>query len=67
MVFQVYAVRDGKPERLFESGIVRSGEALKRVSVDVSGATGLALVVDYGEFGDQRDEAVWLDARLVRP
>jgi hypothetical protein len=66
-VFQVYAVRDGKPERLFDSGIVRSGEALKRVSVDISGATGLALVVDYGEFGDQRDEAVWLDARLVTP
>ncbi len=67
VVFQVYAVRDGKPERLYDSGIVRSGEALRRVSVDVSGASGLALVVDYGEFGDQRDEAVWLDARLVMP
>ncbi len=67
VVFQVYAVREGKPERLFDSGIVRSGEALRRVSVDLSGATGLALVVDYGEFGDQRDEAVWLDARLVTP
>jgi hypothetical protein len=67
VVFQVYAVRDGKPERLYDSGIMRSGEALRRVSVDVSGAGGLALVVDYGEFGDQRDAAVWLDARLVTP
>jgi len=35
-------------------------------TVDVRGATGLTLTVDYADRGDELDYADWLDARLVR-
>ena len=65
-IFRVYAVRDGKPELAFESDIIRGGDALKPIAVDIAGAQGLVLLVDYADFGDQQDHANWLDARLVR-
>lgn len=64
VVFGVLAVRNGKFERLFESPIVRPAEGPIAIDVDVSGAQGLALVVDYADFGDQSDHAAWADARL---
>ena len=36
------------------------------VSIDLSGAKRLDLVVDYGEAGDVLDHADWLGARLVK-
>jgi hypothetical protein len=36
------------------------------VSVDLSDAKRLDLVVDFAERADQLDHANWLDARLVR-
>ena len=36
------------------------------VSVDVTGAKTLELLVDYADRADQQDHANWLDARLVR-
>jgi hypothetical protein len=66
VTFGVYVLRDGKLSEAYKSGIVRGGDAPQRVSVDVAGAQGITLVVDYAERGDEMDRADWLDARLVR-
>jgi hypothetical protein len=66
VVFSVYLDRDGKWEEVFNSGIVRGGEAPKPVSIDVRGAKGITLTVDFADRGDELDYAEWLDARLVR-
>ncbi len=66
VTFGVYVLRDGEWQEGFQSGIVRGGEAPRGVSVDVSGAQGLTLTVDYADRGDELDRADWLDARLVQ-
>jgi NPCBM/NEW2 domain-containing protein len=66
VVFSVYVIRDGKPQPVFTSDIIRGGALPKDVSVDVSGAQGLMLTVDFADRGDELDHADWLDARLVR-
>jgi hypothetical protein len=66
VTFGVYLLRDGKLSEAYESGIVRGGDAPQRVSVDVAGAQGITLVVDFAERGDEMDRADWLDARLMR-
>lgn len=63
--FGVYVLRDGKMSEAFKSGIVRGGEAPQPVAVDVAGAQGLTLTVDYADRGDELDHADWLDARLI--
>ncbi|MGL4511979.1 MAG: NPCBM/NEW2 domain-containing protein [Lacipirellulaceae bacterium] len=67
VVLRVYGARDGRFEPLHESDVVRGGDAPRDVEVDLSGATAVALVVDYADRGDEADEAQWLDARLERP
>ena len=47
-------------------GPVRGGDPPVPVSVNLSGAKQLDLVVDYAERGDELDHADWLDARLVK-
>jgi hypothetical protein len=49
----------------YKSGIVRGGEAPQTVSVDLAGAQGITLTVDYADRGDELDRADWLDARLM--
>jgi hypothetical protein len=66
VTFGVYLQRDGKLSEAFKSHIVRGGDVPVPVSVDVTGAQGLTLVVDYADRGDEMDRAGWLDARLVR-
>jgi hypothetical protein len=66
VVFVVYLQKDGKWGEAFKSEVVRGGETPLSVSVDVSGAEGLTLTVDYADRGDELDHAVWLDARLVK-
>jgi hypothetical protein len=66
VTFGVYLLRDGKLTEAYKSEIVRGGEAPRAVSVDVSGADALTLVVDYADRGDEMDRADWLDARLVK-
>jgi hypothetical protein len=66
VVFAVYLQRDGNWREAFKSQIMRGGEAPAPVSVDVSGAEGLTLTVDYADRGDELDHADWLDARLVK-
>jgi hypothetical protein len=66
VVFGVYTLRDGKWGEVFKSGIVRGADEPQFVSVDLRGAKGLTLTVDFADRGDELDHAVWLDARLVR-
>lgn len=67
VVFRVY-VQDvnGDWQKAYESGIVRGGDDLVPVRVDLAGAPRLALLVDFADRGDQWDHALWLDARLVK-
>ena len=66
MVFAVYLLREGAWKEAFISGTVRGGESPRPVSVDVTGAQGLTLTVDFADRGDELDRANWLDARLVK-
>jgi hypothetical protein len=66
VTFGVYVLRDGKWGEAFTSGIVRGRDAPQPVSVDLTGANGLTLTVDFADRGDELDHAVWLDARLVK-
>jgi hypothetical protein len=66
VTFGVYTLRDGKWGEAFKSAIVRGGDDVQTVSVDLSGAKGLTLTVDFADRGDELDHALWLDARLVR-
>ena len=49
----------------FTSPIVRGGDTALPVSIDVSGATRVALVIENTDHGDTLDHANWLNARLV--
>jgi hypothetical protein len=65
VIFRVYLDRGaGKWEPAFASGIVRGGDSSVPLDLDITGAQGLALIVDAADFGDQGDLANWLDARL---
>ena len=66
VVFGVYVQRDSGWTEVFKSNTIRGGEVPQPVSVDLSGASGLTLTVDYADRGDELDYADWLDARLVR-
>jgi hypothetical protein len=66
VTFGVYVLRDGQWQEAYKSGIVRGGDAPRPVSVDVRGARGLTLTVDYADRGDEMDRAVWLDARVLK-
>ena len=49
-----------------KSEIVRGGEAPVPISVDLTGARRISLLVDFADRGDELDHADWLNARLVR-
>jgi hypothetical protein len=66
VTFGAYVLHDGEWGEAFKSAIVRGGEEPQPVSVDLRGAKGLTLTVDFADRGDELDHAVWLDARLVR-
>ena len=54
-----------KWKTVFTSSVVRGGDRPLPMSVDVSKAKRVSLVVDFAERGDVQDHANWLDARLV--
>ena len=60
--FRVFV--DGSPK--YTSPTVRGREPPVPVSVDLSGAKRLDLVVDFADRADEKDHANWLNARLVR-
>jgi hypothetical protein len=67
VVYRVF-LYDAAGERAlaYESPVVRGGDAPQMMSVDVSGARLLALVVDFSERGHVLDYADWLNARLIK-
>ncbi len=67
VVFRVF-VDDGSGrwQPKFTSGIVRGGAAPVRMSVDLTGAKRISLLVEFADRGDERDDADWLDARLIK-
>ncbi len=67
VAFRVF-VDDGSGgwQQRVESGIVRGGEAPCALSVDLTGAKRISLLVDFADRGDELDHADWLDARLVK-
>ncbi|MEK6247942.1 MAG: NPCBM/NEW2 domain-containing protein, partial [Planctomycetales bacterium] len=67
VVFRVY-INDGSGEwqQRYKSKVIRgSDESPTNMSVDITGAKSLSLVVDAADRGDELDHANWLDARLV--
>jgi hypothetical protein len=55
---------DGREK--FASPILRGGDPPVPVSVDLTGAKKLELLVDYADRADVLDHADWLDARLLK-
>lgn len=62
VVFRV--LLDGR--EAWQSGLVTGQSPAKRVHLDVSEATRMTLIVEFGSLGDVQDHADWVDARLVR-
>jgi hypothetical protein len=60
-IFQVWS--DGA--KLWESPIMRSGDARRTVDVDLTGRTALSLIVNGTGDGIGRDHADWADAKVV--
>jgi hypothetical protein len=60
--FRVFV--DGNPK--FTSDTLRGGDRPLPISIDISGANRIDLVVDFADRADQWDHADWLDARFVR-
>jgi hypothetical protein len=63
----VFRVTDGAGKVLFDSGDVAAAEKPRPISVDVSGAAKIILVVDFGKDADVGDDAIWADARVIKP
>ncbi len=61
VVFRVFVDQ----EERYVSPVIRGGDAPVPISVEVSGARQLSLVVDFADRGDELDRANWLNARLV--
>ncbi|KPL25178.1 MAG: hypothetical protein AMJ75_01760 [Phycisphaerae bacterium SM1_79] len=58
--FRVY----GDEDLLWKSGVMKAGEAAKKVSVDVEGVKTLILIVDSAGDGISYDHANWAEARF---
>jgi hypothetical protein len=55
----------GKWQIKYESPIIRGGAAPAPISVDLTGAKRLSLLVDFADHGDEQAHADWLNARLL--
>jgi NPCBM/NEW2 domain len=65
-LFRVYTDDgSGKWQLKYESPIVRGGAAAVPLSVDLTGAKRLSLLVDFADHGDEQAHADWLNARLL--
>ncbi len=62
----VFRVLVDKKQQRFASPPMTAGDEPRAVDIDVSGARFLILEADFGERGDIRDFANWVEARLVR-
>ncbi|MFM2095399.1 MAG: hypothetical protein RIS70_2523 [Planctomycetota bacterium] len=67
VVFRVFVDQgDGMWAAAYESPVMRVGDKAEPVSIDISKAERIALIVDAADRGDLQDHANWLYARLVR-
>ena len=57
---------DGKPARLPRLRTLTADQFAEAITVNVTGAKVLELLIDYGEGGDVQDHVNWGDARLIR-
>jgi hypothetical protein len=57
---------DGQWQPAYSSPVVRGGEPPIPLSIDLKGATRMALLVEPADRGDELDHANWLRARLVK-
>jgi hypothetical protein len=65
-LFRVYTDDgSGNWQFKYESPVVRGGTAPLAVSVDLTGAKRLSLLVDFADRGDELAHADWLNARLL--
>lgn len=64
VVFRVFINAGDQWKQAYASPIVRGGDDPIAINVDLDGAQGLLLIVDYADRGDVLDHANWLDARL---
>ncbi len=66
VVFRVFTDDgSGSWQSRYVSPVVRGGDAPIPISVDLSGAKRISLLVDFADHGDELDHADWLDARLI--
>jgi hypothetical protein len=67
VVFRVFVDDgNGRWQPKFTSDVVRGGAPPTHMSVDLTGAKRISLLVEFADRGDQRDDADWLDARLIK-
>ena len=68
MAFRHCASEGAAPEwtTAYESPIIRGGEPPTPISLDLKGASRLALIVEFADRGDELDHANWLNARLLK-
>lgn len=67
VIFRVFVDEgDGSWQPRAASEIVRGGQSPQPLTVDLSGAKRISLLVDFADRGDELDHADWLDARLVK-
>ena len=69
VVYRVYLEQPRQAQAVWQvaytSPVVRGGDAPRMISLDLNGATKIALIVDFADRGDERDYANWLNARFV--
>jgi hypothetical protein len=67
VVFKVLLQSEsGQWSAAHESPIIRGGDAPTPISIDLKGASRLALIVEFADRGDELDHANWLSARLIK-
>lgn len=64
--FKVMREASGDWQLAYESPVLRGGDPPLPISVELRGATRLALLVEFADRGDECDWANWLQARLVK-
>ena len=61
----VFRVQVGRTIR-YESPPMSAGEPPRTIDLDLEGANALVLMTEFGERGDVRDIADWIEARIIR-
>jgi hypothetical protein len=50
----------------YDSPVIRGGDQPVPITIDVSGAKRMSLLVDFADRGDEQDHVNWLNARLIK-